>query len=111
MECAVLQLYHLMNFNLQGSLTSMYWMDMLAAAVLVMNCLPHPQSRDPKRRAYSAYELAFGRVPDLINQVATPAELVVIDSIGAKQAQVSRRGSATTSSRRVRVILLARSRL
>jgi hypothetical protein len=33
-ECAVRQLYHLMNFFLeQGHLSSLFWMDMLEAAV------------------------------------------------------------------------------
>jgi len=84
-ECAVRQLYYLMNFYLeQGSLTSLCWMDMLDAAVFVMNRLPHPQSKIPKRRSHSAYELAYRRKPDLSDLVAAPGELIVIDWIGRK---------------------------
>ena len=60
-------------------LAPLCWMEMLVAAVYVMNRLPHPQSRDLKRRAHSAYELAYGKLPDLTDLVAAPGELVVID--------------------------------
>ena len=56
------QLYHLMNFYLgQGHLSSLSWMDILEAAVHVMNRQPHPQSAVLRRQVHSAYELAYRR--------------------------------------------------
>ena len=84
-ECAVRQLYHLMNFFLQkGHLSVMCWTDMARAAVYVMNRLPHPQSSDKARRSMSAYEIVEGRKPDLTDMIAGPGELVVADFPGAK---------------------------
>ena len=54
-ECAVRQLYHLMNFFLQkGHLSVMCWLDMARAAAYAMNRLPHPQSKHKERRLKSA---------------------------------------------------------
>ena len=84
-ECAVRQLYHLMNFFLEcGHLSPLCWMDMALAAVYVMNRLPHPQSKVRRRRAASPYELVYRRNPDLSDLIAGPGELVVVDWIGAK---------------------------
>jgi hypothetical protein len=84
-ECAVRQLYHLMNFYLeQGHLSPMCWLDMAKAAVYVMNRLPHPQSHERCRRVHTAYELATGRRPDLSDLIAAPGELVVADFLGHK---------------------------
>jgi hypothetical protein len=84
-ECAVRQLYHLMNFFLlKGHLSVMCWTDMARAAVYVMNRLPHPQSSDKARRSMSAYEIVEGRKPDLTDMIAGPGELVVADFPGAK---------------------------
>ena len=84
-ECAVRQLYHLMNFFLvKGSLSVMCWMDMARAAVYAMNRLPHPQSRDRARQVHSAHELATQRKPDLSDMIAGPGELIVADFVGKK---------------------------
>jgi hypothetical protein len=92
-ECAVRQLYYLMNFFLeQGSLTSLCWLDMLDAGIYVMNRLPHPQSRVTKRQTRSAHELAYGRKPDLSDLIAAPGELVVIDWIGSKASAGAQTG-------------------
>ena len=84
-ECAVRQLYHLMNFYLeQGHLSLLCWVDMARAAVYVMNRLPHPQSKDRRRQAHTAYELATGQRPDLSDLIAGPGELVVADFLDQK---------------------------
>jgi hypothetical protein len=98
-ECAVRQLYYLMNFFLeQGSLTSLCWLDMLDAGIYVMNRLPHPQSRVTKRQTRSAHELAYGRKPDLSDLIAAPGELVVIDWIGTKASAGARRARVLRAS-------------
>jgi hypothetical protein len=79
-ECAVRQLYHLMNFYLhQGYLSVMCWVDMLRAAAYSMNRLPHPQSSDRSRKGHSAYVLIYHEKPDLSLMIAGPGELVVAD--------------------------------
>ena len=84
-ECAVRQLYYLMNFYLeQGHLSALCWYDMAEAAAYVMNRLPHPQSKDPRRQVSSAYELVTNKRPDISDLIAAPGELVVVDSLGAK---------------------------
>ena len=65
-ECAVRQLYYLMNFYLeQGHLSALCWYDMAEAAAYVMNRLPHPQSKDPRRQVSSAYEIMTNKRPDI----------------------------------------------
>ena len=84
-ECAVRQLYHLMNFYLQkGHLSVLCWSDMARAAVYVMKCLPHPQSKVRSRRVMSSYELVTGNKPDFSDMIAGPGELVVADYVGKK---------------------------
>jgi hypothetical protein len=93
-ECAVRQLYHLMNFFLQkGHLSVMCWLDMARAAAYAMNRLPHPQSKHTERRSKSAYELVTGRKPDLSDMIAGPGELVVADFVGAKAKSGSNTGA------------------
>ena len=84
-ECAVRQLYHLMNFYLQkGHLSVMCWSVMECAAVYTMNRLPHPQSKIRARLVMSAYEFITSRKPDLTDMIAGPGELVVADFVGKK---------------------------
>ena len=84
-ECAVRQLYHLINFFLtHGHLSAFCWSDMARAAAYTMNRLPHPQSKVRARRTHSAHELATGKKPDLSDMIAGPGELIVVDRQGVK---------------------------
>ena len=58
-----------------------------------MNQLPHPQSRDRKKHAQSAFELIHGRKPDLSLMIVGPGEIVIADEDGAKAS-----GGAATGS-------------
>jgi len=92
-ECAVRQLYHLMNFYLeQGHLSSLCWMDMLEAAAYVMNRQPHPQSAVKRRQVQSPFELTFRKKPDFSDLVAAPGELVVVGYDGYKASAGERTG-------------------
>jgi len=83
----VRQLYYLMNFFLeQGHMSSLCWMDMLEAAVYVMNRQPHPQSAVKRRQVQSPYELAYRRKPDLSDRIAAPW-LTCRGGLGRMQSQ------------------------
>jgi len=86
-ECAVRQLYHLLNFYLaQGSLTMLAWHDMLMAGVYARNRLPRPQSRRMELRSRSPLELATLKRPDMSDMIAAPGSLVAILRDGAKSS-------------------------
>jgi hypothetical protein len=98
-ECAVRQLYHLMNFYLmKGRLSALCWVDMAEAAVYTMNRLPHPQSAEKARQVQSAHELMTGKKPDLSDMIAGPGELVVVDFVGKKANSGENTGELATSS-------------
>ena len=85
-ECAVRQLYHLLNFFLeQGSLTMLAWHDLLIASVYARNRLPQPQSRRMELRSRSPQELATQKRPDL-SDIAAPGSLVAVLRDGAKSS-------------------------
>jgi hypothetical protein len=93
-ENAVRHAYYLLNFFLaQAHLTMLAWCDMLAAAVMVLNTLPRPQSRHLPLRTKSPLELATGVKPDLSRFIAAPGQLVVVHRDGAKASVCAKTAS------------------
>jgi hypothetical protein len=93
-ENAVRHAYYLLNFFLaQAHLTMKAWCDMLAAAVMVLNTLPRPQSRHLPLRTKSPLELATGVKPDLSRFIAAPGQLVVVHRDGAKASACAKTAS------------------